>query len=523
MTLALPPFAQQSLARTLYTAYSDERSRPQRWGENPINDVPLLETRDPLARFRNNFNSLHVVPLGVKTSDVESFMTPKPNYGDVGSRMKMTHNTSRRVPRRPTPAIFPQNDPDRQHSDGTYILSRPTRECLAQCTRDLYISPRASTTFPDHTQTIRRNVRMDRMSKAGKPDSVPVREPVNEYENFRYTTVYRQSYSNTSLVEDQAKMFLPPIHRRLSYANSPCVKDDDGDRVDGDGVDKEDVVYPNQEEEAPPQQMPVSDSLINIRARLSQEGWNLPNVYTKTPPVCSEDFESYMGDGELLQPTREPQVHVRSKQEMGKCLRRNTPDRRLISCNPSNLFPDKPKPSNSCKGTQRLSKELLNMRYPKVAQTRIHFETSKKYPHPKVKEDNTRSLRKVRFDEDPPNVYEINGNFEYLPYSILVRESQRPGEKGEGEDEKLEEEDVEDQEEKDQEERDASELGTDEMLEAGWRRNTLLPHLQIPDFRSFCHSKHYLMHMEEVPDLRDNRVYSKRVSFDGINSSAFRG
>ncbi|XP_046560397.1 uncharacterized protein LOC124269436 [Haliotis rubra] len=350
-----------------------------------------------VVKIRNNFNSLHVVPLGVRTSDVESFMAPKPNYGDVGRRMKMTHNTSRRVPRRPTPAIFPQNDPDRQHSDGTCILSRPTRECLAQCTRDLYISPRTSTTFPDHNQTIRRAVRMDRISKPGKPDSAPVREPMNEYENFRYTTVYRQSYSNTSLVDDQAKVLLPPIQRKLSYANSPGVKDDDGD-----GVDEEDVVCQNQEEDAPQQQMPVSDSLINIRARLSHEGWNLPNVYTKTP-VCSEDFKSHMADGELLQPTRGPQT------------------------------------------TQ-----------------------------PKAKASCTRSLRKVRFDENPPNVYEISGNSEYLPYSLLVRESQRH------------EDEVEDQERKD--------------------RNA-----------------HYLMHMEDVPDLRDNRIYSKRVSFDGINSSAFRG
>ncbi|XP_046560396.1 uncharacterized protein LOC124269435 [Haliotis rubra] len=517
VTLALPPFAQQSLARTLYTGFSDERSRSQRWGENPIHDVPLCETRDPLARFRNNINSLHVVPLGVRTSDVESFMTPKPNYGDVGRRMKMTHNTSRRVPRRPTPAIFPQNDPDRQHSDGTYILSRPTRECLAQSTRDLYISPRTSTTFPDHNQTIRRAVRMDRISKPGKPDSAPVREPMNEYDNFRYTTVYRQSYSNTSLVDDQAKVLLPPIQRKLSYANSPCVKDDDGD-----GVDEEDVVCQNQEEEAPQQQMPVSDSLINIRARLSHEGWNLPNVYTKTP-VCSEDFESHMADGELLQPTRGPQAHARPNQEMGKCPRRNKSGRKRITCSLSNLFPDQPKPSNPCKGTQRLSNERINIRYPKVAQTRIHFETSQKTTQPKAKASCTRSLRKVRFDENPPNVYEISGNSEYLPYSLLVRESQRHEEEGNGEEAKLEEDEVEDQERKDQEERDAAEWGTDEMLEAGWRRNTLLPHLQIPDFRSFCHSKHYLMHMEDVPDLRDNRIYSKRVSFDGINSSAFRG
>ncbi|XP_071113278.1 uncharacterized protein [Haliotis cracherodii] len=499
-SLFVPPNARKSLGRSLYTGHGDQSSqRPQRWGENPLHDVPLCETRDPLARYRNNIASVHVVPLGVRTGDVESFMSPKPTHGYVGRRMNMTHKTSRWVPHRPTRSIFPRNDPDRKQNDGTYVLSRPTRERLAQCTRDLYICPRAPRTFPDHTQNIKRTIRMEKMTKPGKPDPARVREPMKEYEN-------RQSYSNTSPVDDQAKVFLPHIQRRFSHANDPGVKEAEGD----DDVDDEE----EQEDDTPSQRIPVFDSLINIRARLSQEGWNLPNVYTKTRPSYGGDFESYMADSELPRVAHSPQEHLQPKQEMGKRPRRKKSGRKRKSCDSSSLFPDQPKIIDPGKARQGLRKD------PEVAQTRIHT-------------DYTRPLRKVRFDENPPNVYEIGRNSNYLPYSVLVREAQSREEEQEGEEEQKGEEEQEGEEDQegeeegerdeDQEKRDAAEWGTDEMLEAGWRRKSLLPHLQIRDFRRFCHLKHHLIHVEDVPDLRDHTIYSKRMFFDGTNSSVFRG
>ncbi|XP_046378638.2 uncharacterized protein LOC124150680 [Haliotis rufescens] len=490
-SLVVPTYAPKS--RTLYTGHSDQSSpRPQRWGENPLHDVPLCEPWDPLARFRNNIASVHLVPLGVRTGDVESFMSPKPNHDDVGRRMNMTHNKSRRVPHRPAPAIFPRNDPDRQQNDGTYALSRPTRECLAQCMRDLYICPRAPTTFPDHTQNIKRTIRMEKMTKPGKPNPATVREPLKEYENFPYTTADRQSYSNSSLVDDQAKFFVPPIQRRFSYANDPDVKEAEGD----DDVDDEEAASQEQEDDNPSQRIPVFDSLINIRARLSQEGWNLPNVYTKIHPSYAD------ADSELPRVAHGPQEHLQPKQEMGKRPRRKKSGRKRINCDSPSLFPDQPKIIDPCKAREGLRKERIKIRYPEGAQTRIHT-------------DCTRPLRKVRFDENPPNVYEIGRNSNYLPYSVLVREAQSREEEQEGKEE--------DEGDEDQEKRDDAEWGTDEMLEAGWRRNTLLPRLQIRDFRSFCHSRHHLIHVEDVPDLRDNRIYSKRMFFDGTNSSVFRG
>ncbi|XP_045196359.2 uncharacterized protein LOC123551466 isoform X2 [Mercenaria mercenaria] len=451
-----------------------------RWGEDE--DIERLEygaANGGYRRYSTNIASCHPVAEDPDHLKYEGYMFPKPMHHDLTVLRNSVSNTSRRVPRDYKCEMFPRHDASRLY-DGDHVLGEATRRAIEENNTRLYCTTRYNTIFKaDITSFMVAKAQRDaQYLQDNGPDYIET-PTCNHIHNHPDPCHYCWSGGcNTGfeakVAEFQSRQYSSTKSTHTGYSGGKTEKSSAQHSI-LDPKDKHDC------------------SLISD-LKVSGGQTEICNCLNDTC-VCHQnnaDLETEHKQGQIQTEKEQNEKSNPSNQREGYSTFKDT------------FGPRQDNSKNRGYGDEQI---IFTNVYQSKLPSSIHLQSTQNEYASDLENRHFYLTPNRMFNDQLKSLYRVNAATElHTPTQPWVPQKHKE---------------------------EALKKGLPPNMKQT-RRNSWMyrdeNNLRIPCIadvigssnKSDAHKKYHLEHPEPIPDLRDNKKYSRRVKFNGFSSSVFR-